>query len=209
MKVSLLLCLLACLIISSPAWSQETGKGFTGLLNQISVQQQTYRWTLSPIGGISLQRHQLSAGPVIFMADFSGAVDYLPRLTGLQLHYRYFLSSNQDKDFRVFAEFISKAQRIKESWTSNYWNEQTQQYLDAQQGSKELLWQNFAGIGAQYSFHPRLFLQLSTGVGYSLSGLTRTGISPDSSDALYDYRPYDERTMAFAMSLGIYLSLGQ
>lgn len=196
------------LLLAHPAQSQEQPKVIVGLHNQFIKQQHAYRWNFMPMAGWQQQRHQLTAGPVLLMKDFSGAIHFLPRLTGLQLAYRYQLTQDEHKAIKVFAEVTSSLQRIQERWTSNYWHEEEQRYLDVEQGSRELLWQSFAGIGAKYALHPSLHLHTSAGLGYSSSGLKKIGTSPNSNDNVFDYRQYDARSMSYSLSLGLFLILG-
>lgn len=207
MRKFLLLSALLCLIWTLPAWCQDKSKAFIGLLNQGSIQRQTYHWSLSPMAGMQWQRHQLAAGPIIILKDFSGGLEDLPRLTGIQANYRYFLKPSAEKPLRMFAEFISKAQFINESWTSNYWNPDTQVYQDVEQGSREQLWQNFAGLGVQYRLKPKILMQLSAGAGYSISRLKKTGSSPDINDQNFDYRTYAPKSMVYALNYTLYILL--
>lgn len=207
MKQFLPLSIIVLLLWAHPLWSQRSSSPFVGALNQITQQQHTFRWSFSPMVGLQWQRHQLAAGPVILLKDFSGTLEHLPRLTGMQLNYRYLLTPTVDKPLCMFAEFSSKAQFMNENWISNYWNPTIEDYQDVKQGSREKLWQNYAGLGMHYRIHTQVYLQLSGGVGYSISRLKKIGASPDANDQSFDYRGYDPQSMMYSLNLGCYLKL--
>lgn len=205
MKKALLLLLALC--FAQSGWCQLKPVVYAGLQHQLSLHRLTLRLSAAPMAGIQHKRHFLGGGPVILIKEFSADTDNFPRLSGGQLSYQYLLTARDDKKLRIYTELISKAQIFKENWQSNYWDESLQQYQDTKQESRELLVENYAGIGMRYQLLSRLHLQTSAALGYWFSDLQRKGNSFSSTENKLDYRPYDNQDLCYAIHMGVYYKL--
>lgn len=197
------------LSLSQLAWSQQKPTLYAGLQQQLSLHRLSFRLSLMPTASLEVRRHTLAAAPVLLIREFPDATHELVRLSGLQLSYQYMLSAREQKKLRFYAEAVGKSQFFKDSWTSNYWDEAKQAYVDSPQEARELLLEAYAGLGLRYQLSPRLFLQSSSMAGYGISRLTRSGSSPVNSDNSIDYRAYKDGGLVFAINLGLHLRLNK
>lgn len=198
--------LVLALCFAHAGWSQQRPAVIGGFQQQLSLHRLIFRLGASPYIGVQQKRSTANIGPLFLLREFPDATHEGIKLTGAQVSYQYLLSA-ENKKWRLYADFIAKGQVFNESWQSNSWDEAGQLYVDHSQKSREMMWEGYAGLGVRYQLHPCLYLQGSGTLGYSISQLKYAAGSPANPAPYYDYRPYEDRDLAYAINLGLFFKL--
>lgn len=209
MKTILTFLFLLSICLINPAWAQQEKGVLVGLSSQLSLRKLTFRTSTSPVIGYQSNRHQFTTGLILLTKDFDGTSSNRLMLNGLHINYRYLLTRNPQKKLHWLVSITSMGQCFKEAWQSNYWDTEKQTYTDIQQESRELLWENYAGIGFQYPLRNRLALSANTHIGYAYSSLRRSGLSLEVTDNQFDYRGYEKTEFVYAINVGVHILLGR
>jgi len=88
--------------------------------------------------------------------------------------------------FHISADF--RIQRLKDTWNSNWYNEQISEYQEYTIKTVELLIENYVGYGLEFKISKSLSISQGVGFGWYMSNLDANAHMSD----LVDYRGYDD-----------------
>ena len=180
--------LLISLISGLQAQDKKKVLRSTGISTNASLLEHSVRGQLEPYVSLGTDNKQITLGPTILVASNIGYQSpQTPRLTGGRIGYRFLPGTLNNKwAFHISADF--RIQRLKDTWNSNWYNEQISEYQEYTIKTVELLIENYVGYGLEFKISKSLSISQGVGFGWYMSNLDANAHMSD----LVDYRGYDD-----------------
>lgn len=157
---------------------------------------QSLRIVSSPQLSLRRSSHEWSLGPAVLMGTAkTAATQNFPKLTGLQLTYKWFpLISQCGIDFFLYDDLL--AQRLVDKWAATIWDSNNQKYVAYQYKNTEYVIHNNLGYGLELKLASHIKLQNSVGIGIYYSYTKGESITADApvlphqNENLNGYAPF-------------------
>jgi hypothetical protein len=179
-----------------------------GLNTSVSFYNYIYRGSINPYLTFRAGRTGWTAGPLILVSSNIGSnTSNGPKLTGLCTAYGYFPQMQSERfEFYLGAEVL--AQRIKDVWQANAFDDKLGAFRNFSYQNVELLLESYLGYGVKLKFGKHWYLSNGIGAGCYFSKLVGDELDADAPEIdNFDYRGYDDFGFSWNMKLGVGFNL--